>query len=76
VLGRSGAFDTLIAAYSLASAFWHIANPPDRITDAYAEEPEALPPEWNIDFASALTRVLKATCIGLVSESPLAEKET
>jgi AcrR family transcriptional regulator len=26
-LGRSGAFDTLIAAYSLASAFWHIANP-------------------------------------------------
>jgi hypothetical protein len=69
VLGRSGAFDTLIAAYSLASAFWHIANPPERLTDASAEEPENLPPEWNIDFASALTRVLTATCIGLVSES-------
>lgn len=69
VLGRSGAFDTLIAAYSLAAAFWHIANPPERLTDAYAEEPEALPPEWNIDFASALTRVLTATCVGLVSES-------
>lgn len=69
VLGRSGAFDTLIAAYSLASAFWHIANPPERLSDAYAEEPEALPPEWNIDFASALTRVLTATCIGLVAES-------
>jgi AcrR family transcriptional regulator len=68
-LGRSGAFDILIAAYSLAAAFWQIANPPERLTDAYAEEPEALPPEWNIDFASALTRVLTATCIGLTSES-------
>ncbi len=75
-LGRSGAFDILIAAYSLAAAFWQIANPPERLTDTYAEEPEVLPPEWNIDFASALTRVLTATCIGLLSESPLAEKET
>jgi AcrR family transcriptional regulator len=69
VLGRSGAFDMLIAAYSLAAAFWQIANPPERLTDAYAEEPEVLPPEWNIDFASALTRVLTATCIGLMSGS-------
>ncbi len=68
-LGRSGAYDTLIAAYSLGAAFWHIANPPQRLTDAYAEEPEALPPEWNLDFPSALTRVLTATCIGLVSPS-------
>ncbi len=56
VLGRSGAFDMLIAAYSLAAAFWQIANPPERLSDVYAEEPESLPPEWNIDFASALTR--------------------
>ncbi|BBZ46028.1 transcriptional regulator [Mycobacterium parmense] len=68
-LGRSGAFDIVIAAYSLAAAFWHIANPPERLTDAYADEPGALPPEWNIDFASALTRVLTATCIGLESGS-------
>jgi AcrR family transcriptional regulator len=74
-LGRSGAFDILIAAYSLAAAFWQIANPPDRLTDAYAEEPDALPPEWNIDFVSALTRVLTATCVGLVSGSPCAERE-
>ena len=64
-LGRSGAFDSLIAAYSLAAAFWQIANPPERLTDAYADEPEVMPSEWNIDFASALTRVLTATCIGL-----------
>ncbi len=74
VLGRSGAFDTLIAAYSLAAAFWQIANPPERLSDVYAEEPETLPPEWNIDFASALTRVLTATCVGLSSGSPATEE--
>jgi AcrR family transcriptional regulator len=68
-LGRSGAFDMLIAAYSLAAAFWQIANPPERLTDAYAGEPEGLPPEWNLDFASALTRLLTATCVGLIAES-------
>lgn len=68
--GRSGAFDILIAAYSLAAAFWQIANPPERLTDAYADEPEVLPPEWNIDFVAALTRLLKATCIGLISGAP------
>ncbi|HYB80494.1 MAG TPA: TetR family transcriptional regulator [Mycobacterium sp.] len=73
-LGRSGAFDILIAAYSLAAAFWQIANPPQRLTDAYAEEPEVIPPEWNIDFASALNRLLRATCIGLISESQLPEQ--
>jgi AcrR family transcriptional regulator len=73
-LGRSGAFDMLIAAYSLAAAFWQIANPPKRLTDLYAQEPEILPPEWNIEFASALKRLLTATCIGLVSESHLAER--
>lgn len=68
-LGRSGAFDILLAAYSLAATLWQIANPPEQLNDAYAEEPEVLPPEWNLDFASALTRLLTATCIGLVAES-------
>lgn len=70
VLGRSGAFDMLLASYSLAATLWQIANPPERLTDAYAEEPEVLPPEWNLDFASALTRLLTATCLGLISGSP------
>ncbi|MCV7075655.1 MULTISPECIES: TetR family transcriptional regulator [Mycobacterium] len=69
-LGRSGAFDILLAAYSLAATLWQIANPPEKLTDAYAEEPEVLPPEWNLDFASALTRLLTATCSGLISQSP------
>ena len=63
-LGRPGAFDILIAAYSLAAAFWQIANPPAKLSDVYEEEPEVLPAEWNIEFGSALTRVLTATCIG------------
>ncbi len=66
-LGRSGALDILLAAYSLAATLWQVANPPDRLTDAYAEEPEVIPPEWNLDFSSALTRLLTATCIGLIS---------
>ncbi len=70
-LGRSGAFDSMIAAYSLAAAFWQIANPPKRLAD----QPESIPPEWNIDFVSALTRVLSATCIGLVAESQRAQRD-
>ncbi|WP_081288456.1 TetR family transcriptional regulator [Mycobacterium asiaticum] len=69
VLGRSGSFDVLIAAYSLAAAFWQIANPPAKISDVYEEEPEVLPPEWNIEFGPALTRVLSATCIGSIPGS-------
>ncbi|CAM4144277.1 transcriptional repressor BetI [Mycobacterium basiliense] len=69
-LRRSGAFDILLAAYSLAATLWQIANPPERLTDAYAEEPDVLPPEWNLDFASALTRLLTATCYGLTAELP------
>ena len=68
-LGRSGSLDILLAAYSLAATLWQVANPPEHLTDVYAEEPEVVPPEWNLDFASALTRLLTATCIGLISES-------
>lgn len=63
-LGRSGAFDVLLAAYSLAAPLWPIAHPPEGLTDAYAEE--EVPPDWNIDFTSALTRLLTATCAGLL----------
>ena len=38
-------------------------------------EPEALPPEWNIDFASALTRLFTATCVGLSSGTPVTKED-
>lgn len=68
VLGRSGALNVLLAACSLAAHFWQIAHPPQRLIDAFAEEPQ-VPPDWTLDFASALTQLLTATCVGLLSES-------
>ncbi len=67
-LGRPGALDILLAAYSLAAPLWQIAHPPEGLSDAYAGEAE-VPPDWNIDFASALTRLLAATCVGLITQS-------
>jgi AcrR family transcriptional regulator len=66
-LGRPGAFDVLLAAYSLAAPLWQIANPPKKLADAYAEETD-VPPDWNIDFTAALTRLITATCVGLMTE--------
>ena len=37
-LGRPGAFDTLLAAYSLAAPLWQLAHPPEGLTETYAEE--------------------------------------
>jgi AcrR family transcriptional regulator len=67
-LGRSGALNVLLAAYSLAAPLWQIAHPPKGLADAFTEEPE-VPPEWNLDFESALTRLVTATCVGLLFES-------
>lgn len=68
-LGRSGSLDMLLAAYSLAATLWQVANPPERLTDVYAKGAQVVPPEWNLGFASALTRLLTARCIGLISET-------
>ena len=67
-LGRSGALDTLLAAYSLAAPLWQLAHPPKGVTDAYAEEAD-VPPDWNVDFTPALTRLVTATCVGLLASN-------
>jgi AcrR family transcriptional regulator len=68
-LGRPGAYDVILAAYSLAGPLWQVANPPKKLADAYAEAKATdLPPDWNIDFTSALTRLITATCVGLMAE--------
>ncbi len=67
-LGRSGAFDVLLASYALAAPMWQMANPPKRLADEYAKRPD-VPPDWKIDFTTALTRLIKATCVGLLAES-------
>jgi AcrR family transcriptional regulator len=67
-LGRNGALDTLLAAYSLAAPLWQLAHPPKGLTDAYADE-AAVPPDWDVDFAPALTRLVTATCVGLLDRA-------
>lgn len=67
-LGPRGALDLLLAAYSLGSVLWQVAHPPAKLTAAYADEPE-LSPGWNLDFTTALTRLLTATCVGLLEQS-------
>ena len=66
--GAFGRTKLLLTACSLTAYFWQIAHPPQRLIDAFAEEPQVLP-DWNLDFASALTKLLTATCVGLLSES-------
>ncbi len=73
-IDRNGALDLLLASNSLASSLWQIANPPEGLADAYAKEPE-LPPDWNLDFTAALTRLLTATCVGLIAQSGAAGQE-
>jgi AcrR family transcriptional regulator len=67
-LGRSGAFDVLLAGYSLAAPLWQMANPPKKLAEAYAERTD-VPPDWNIDFTAAMTRLLTATCVGLLNQN-------
>ncbi|HEY1842075.1 MAG TPA: TetR family transcriptional regulator [Mycobacterium sp.] len=66
-LGRAGAFDVLLASYSLAAPLWQMAHPPKRLADEYAKRTD-VPPDWNIDFTAALTRLITATCVGLLAE--------
>ncbi|OBG04171.1 transcriptional regulator [Mycolicibacter sinensis] len=67
-LGPKGALDLLLAAYSLGSVLWQVSHPPPSLTEAYADEPE-LAPGWDLDFGTALTRLLTATCMGLLEQS-------
>jgi AcrR family transcriptional regulator len=67
-LGRSGAFDVLLASYSLAAPLWQMANPPKRLADAYANRAD-VPPDWKIDFTAALSRLITAVCIGLMTDT-------
>ena len=67
-LGSKGALDLLLASYSLAAPLWQVTHPPEGLAEAYAMEPE-VPPDWNLDFGTALTRLLTATCVGLIEQS-------
>ncbi|MEZ0365089.1 TetR family transcriptional regulator [Mycobacterium sp. pUA109] len=65
-LGRQGAVDMVSIATALAGALWHATHPPEALAHAFDAEPIA-PPEWDVDFAPTLTRMLTATCVGLTT---------
>lgn len=67
-LGQQGALDLLLASSSLAAPLWQISHPPPELADAFKNEglERQVPPEWNLDFGTALTRLLTATCVGLL----------
>lgn len=67
-IGRKGSLDILVAAFSLAAMLWQVAHPPEGLDHDYQNEP-GVPPDWSLDFEPALTRLLTATCVGIVEQT-------
>ncbi|MFD6198603.1 TetR/AcrR family transcriptional regulator [Mycobacteroides salmoniphilum] len=67
-IGRKGSLDILVAAFSLAAMLWQVAHPPEGLDHDYQNEP-GVPPDWSLDFEPALTRLLTATCVGIVAKT-------
>jgi AcrR family transcriptional regulator len=71
-LGRRGALDVVTATDAIAATLWQVAHPPEALARAYSEESE-IARTWNLDFAPTLTRLLTATCVGLLAQATDAE---
>jgi hypothetical protein len=56
-----------------ASVGWRLRR--SSLARAYAEEP-AIARTWTLDFAPALTRLLTATCVGLLTQATDSGAET
>ncbi|MUM17793.1 TetR/AcrR family transcriptional regulator [Mycobacterium sp. CBMA271] len=67
-IGRKGSLDILVAAFSLAAMLWQVSHPPEGLDHDYQNEP-GVPPDWSLDFEPAMTRLLTATCIGIVAQA-------
>jgi AcrR family transcriptional regulator len=68
-IGPAGALDIVTAANALAATLWQVAHPPEALAKAYAED-QTIAPTWALDFAPTLTRLLTATCVGLLAQEP------
>jgi AcrR family transcriptional regulator len=64
-LSRDGALDLITATTALAATLWKVAHPGEALAHAYADNP-AVAPVWALEFRRTLTRLLTATCTGLV----------
>jgi AcrR family transcriptional regulator len=66
-LGAKGALDLVSSANALAATLWQVAHPPAPLAAAYAAEPE-IAATAQMEFAPTLTRLLTASCIGLMAQ--------
>ncbi len=73
-LAPRGALDILTAANALAATLWQVAHPPEALALAYADDP-TMAPTWALEFAPTLTRLLTATCVGLLAQVTSSETE-
>jgi hypothetical protein len=65
-LRPGGGLDIVTAANALAATLWQVAHPPEALARVYADD-RTIAPTWAHDFAPTLTRLLTATCIGLLT---------
>jgi hypothetical protein len=73
-MGPYGALDVVTAANALAATLWQVAHPPEALARAYSEDPTIAPP-WALDFASTLSRLLTAACVGLLPQGTNSKTE-
>jgi AcrR family transcriptional regulator len=66
-LGLRGALDIVTAANALAATLWQVAHPREALARAYSED-RTIAPNWALDFSATLTRLLTATCVGLMAQ--------
>jgi hypothetical protein len=55
------------AANTLAATLWQVAHPPQALARAYTKD-HTIAPTWALDFVPTLTRLLTATCFGLLAQ--------
>lgn len=67
-LSANGALDLVRSANALAATLWQEAHPPAPLAATYAAEPQ-IARTAQMEFAPTLTRLLTASCIGLMALS-------
>lgn len=65
-LAPSGGIDLVTSANALAATLWQLAHPPPALAEAYAANPE-ISRLAAVEFTTTLTRLLAATCRGLLA---------
>lgn len=71
-LTQTAALDLVTSANATAATLWQVAHPPEALAEVYRSDPD-ISPAWAMDFLPTLTRLLTATCIGLLAAETTAD---